>query len=142
MSDCIIYIVYYILAYIQHNGDISLETIIPNCAASGFAEMELGRQSRREKCVGQIVKYRNRIMCLAIEDPVTQFYGWQKGNIRVRSWTMELKEELYNTGLAFVWKKEQECDLREITKIVRDRCTNIERQNILPKLEKKSSLTL
>ena len=25
MSDCIIYILYYILAYIQHNGDVSLE---------------------------------------------------------------------------------------------------------------------
>jgi hypothetical protein len=96
--------------------------------------MELGRQSRREKCVGQIVKYRNRIMCLAIEDPVTQFYGWQKRNIRVISWTMELKEEMYNTGLAFVWTKQQECDLREITKIVRDRCNNIERLNILSKL--------
>jgi hypothetical protein len=124
----------YIPAYVQHNGDISLEKIIPNCAASGFAEMELGRQSRREKYVGQIVKYWNRIMSLAIADPVTQFYGWQKRNIRVRSWTMELKEELYNTGLAFVWTKQQECDLREITKIVRDRRNNIERQNILEKL--------
>jgi len=25
LSDCIIYILYYILAYIQHNGDVSLE---------------------------------------------------------------------------------------------------------------------
>jgi hypothetical protein len=30
---------------------------IPKCAASGFAEMELGRGSRRGKCIGQIVKY-------------------------------------------------------------------------------------
>jgi len=69
-------------------------------------------------------------------------YGWKKRNIRVRSWIMELKEELYNTGLAFVWTKQRECDLTEITKIVKDRCNNIERQNILTKLEKKSSLTL
>jgi len=82
--------------------------------------MELGGDSRREKCVRQFVKYRNRIMCLAMEDPVTQCYEWQKKNIRVRSWTVELKEELYNTGLAFVWKKQQECNLREITKIVKD----------------------
>jgi hypothetical protein len=69
--------------------DVSLEKLIPNCAASGFAEMEIGRQSRREDCVGQIVKYRNRIMCLAIEDPVTQYCGWWKRNIGVRFWTME-----------------------------------------------------
>jgi len=25
VSDCIIYIIHYILAYIQHNGDVSLE---------------------------------------------------------------------------------------------------------------------
>ena len=37
----------------------------------------------------------------------------------VRSWTMELKDELYNIGLAFVWTKQQECNVTEITKIVR-----------------------
>jgi hypothetical protein len=26
----------------------------------------------------------------------------------VRIWTIELKEELYSTGLAFVWRREQE----------------------------------
>ena len=31
---------------------------IPNCAVNGFAEMELGRESRRRgKCLGQILKY-------------------------------------------------------------------------------------
>ena len=30
---------------------------IRNCAASGFAGMELGRESRRGKCIGQIVIY-------------------------------------------------------------------------------------
>jgi len=27
--ECIIYILYYILAYIQHNGDVSLENSYP-----------------------------------------------------------------------------------------------------------------
>ena len=60
----------------------------------------------------------------------------------VFSWTVELKEELYNTGLAFVWMKQQDCNLREMTNMLKDRCNNIERQNILAKLSKKSSLTL
>jgi len=56
---------------------------------------------------------------------IQQCYKWQKS---VRSWTMDLKEELYNTGLAFEWTKQQQCNLREITKIVRDRCNDNDRQ--------------
>lgn len=40
---------------------------LPNCAASGFAETELSRESRRGKYVEQIVKYWYRIMCLDVE---------------------------------------------------------------------------
>ena len=29
VSDCILYILYYILAYIQHNGEVSLENKTP-----------------------------------------------------------------------------------------------------------------
>jgi hypothetical protein len=29
-----------------------------------------------------------------------------------------LKGELYRTGLAFVWKKQQECDLSEISEVL------------------------
>jgi hypothetical protein len=35
---------------------------VPNCAANGFAEMELGRESRRGKCLGLILKYWHCIM--------------------------------------------------------------------------------
>jgi hypothetical protein len=45
-------------------------------------------------------------------------------------------------GLAFVWTKQQECYLREITKLEQDRCNDTEIQNILAKLSEKSSLTL
>ena len=38
---------------------------------------------------------------------------------------MELKEELYNIGLAFVQRQEKECNLTEITKIVKDRCNDM-----------------
>jgi hypothetical protein len=61
----------------------------------------------------------------------------------VRSWPLDLKEELCNTGLAFMWKNQQECNLTEITKIVKDRYIDIEgKKNILPKLSEISLLTL
>jgi hypothetical protein len=43
---------------------------------------------------------------------------------------MELNEKILSTELAFVWKKQQECKLKEITNIVKERCNNTERQNI------------
>jgi hypothetical protein len=35
-------------------------------------------------------------MCLKIEGPITQCCEWQKINTSVRSWIVELKEELHN----------------------------------------------
>ena len=64
---------------------------IPKCAASEFAEMKLGGESRRVKCIGQIVKYWYRIVRLDIEDPVKQCYKRLKRDRSVRSWTLELR---------------------------------------------------
>jgi hypothetical protein len=66
---------------------------VPNCAANGFVEMELSRESRREKCLVQILKYWYQIMDLEIEEPIKQCYEWQKNNMGVKSWAMELKTE-------------------------------------------------
>jgi hypothetical protein len=41
----------------------------------------------------------------------------------VRIWTNELKEELYNIGLAFGWRKKENCNSREIIEIVKDLMT-------------------
>lgn len=41
-------------------------------------------------------------MYMDIKEPVKQYYEWQKSDTSVRSWTMELKEKLYNSGSAFV----------------------------------------
>jgi hypothetical protein len=49
-----------------------------------------------------------------------------------------LKEGLNNLGLAFVWRTQQECNLREITKIVEDRFKDNKRQNILRIIQEKS----
>jgi hypothetical protein len=43
---------------------------ISNCAANGFAEMELGRESRRSKCLGRILKYWYSVMFLETEEPI------------------------------------------------------------------------
>jgi hypothetical protein len=54
---------------------------------------------------------------------------------------MEEKEELHDIGLAFVWRK-QECNWKETLRLVKERCNDMERQNILAKFPEKSSLTL
>ena len=57
-------------------------TEIPNCAANGFVEMGVGRQSRRGECMGELVKCWYRMTCL---DPEQTGGGrqrdeWQKSN--------------------------------------------------------------
>ena len=46
--------------------------------------------------------------------------------------------EVRNIGLAFVWTKQQECNLRETIKIVKTICNDIERQNSLTKQSKET----
>ena len=58
----------------------------------------------------------------------------------MKNWTKQFKEEKCNTGLASVWRKQPHCNLREIKKIVKDRCDTT-RQNILAKMSEKSYLT-
>ena len=113
-------------------------------------------ESRRGKCVGQIVKYWYQTMHLDTEYPVKywyqtmhldteypvkQCYEWQEHNMTVRVWIMELKQELYNIRLALVWRKQQECNLRTITKIVKGKFNDTERQNILARMSEMRPLT-
>jgi Fe2+ or Zn2+ uptake regulation protein len=60
----------------------------------------------------------------------------------IKSWAMEVKEELHNIGLAFVWRNQQECNWKEMLRLMKERCSDIERQNMLAKFPDKSSLTL
>jgi len=55
---------------------------------------------------------------------------------------MELKEEPYNIRLALVWRKQQEYNLRTITKIVKGKCNDTERQTILARMSEMRPLTL
>jgi hypothetical protein len=45
-------------------------------------------------------------------------------------------------GLAFVWRKQQDCNLREMTKLVEDRFKDTEGQNILRVISEKITSTL
>jgi hypothetical protein len=50
---------------------------------------------------------------------------------------MELREKLYSIGLAFVWKNQQECKLKQITKMVKERCNKTETRNILAEMSER-----
>jgi hypothetical protein len=49
-------------------------------------------------------------MCVGYRKSVKQCYEGRRVR-SVRSWAIGLKEELYNIGLAFVWREQQECNL-------------------------------
>jgi hypothetical protein len=44
----------------------------------------------------------------------------------VRNWTMELKKEICNRRLAFVLTQQQKCNLKEMTKMVKNRRNDME----------------
>ena len=73
-------------------------------------------------------------MCLETEEPIKQCCELQECNMGVKSWDVELKEELQKIELALVWAKQQECNLREMLKLVKEGYKDTERQNILSKI--------
>ena len=89
--------------------------------------------------IHQSARHHTRDDCHLQQHFKSQCYDWKKSNMKVRNWTTELKEELYNMGVSCAWRKQQECNLTEIRKIVKNRCNDIERSNILAKLSEKSS---
>jgi hypothetical protein len=95
-----------------------------------MAEMELGRDNRRGKAMWVAVQYWQRIMHMDIRGPVRQCYERQKGNMRFESWEKMMKEELESIGLAYIWHSQQEWDTSRLRRIIRERCNNIERQNL------------
>jgi hypothetical protein len=111
----------------------------PNCAANGFAEMELGRESRRSKYIERMLKYWYSVMFLETEEPTKYCYEWQKCNMGIKSWAVEVKEELHDIALTFVWWTQQECNWKEMLRLVKERYNDTERQNILAKFPDKSS---
>jgi intein-encoded DNA endonuclease-like protein len=88
------------------------------------------------------VKQWQQIKHMDIQDPVRQCYEWQKGNLRFESWAKEMKEELENIGLAYIRHSQQECNIRRLRRIIRERCNDIERHNLSTIMAEKMSLVL
>jgi hypothetical protein len=62
-----------------------------------------------------------------IQDPVRQWYEWQKGNMRFKSWVKKMKEELESIGLAYIWHSQQEWNTSSLRRIIIESCNYIER---------------
>jgi hypothetical protein len=62
--------------------------------------------------------------------------------MRFESWTKKMKEESESTGLAYIWHSQQEWDTSRLRRIVRERCYDIERQNLSSIMSEKKSLVL
>jgi hypothetical protein len=77
-------------------------------------------------------------VCVGYRRSVKQCYEGRRV-MSVRSWGIGLKGELYNIGLVFVWRKQQECNLRETIDYI---CNDIGKQSIVPKYSEKCPLTL
>jgi hypothetical protein len=45
-----------------------------------------------------------------------------------------MKQKPNSIGLTSVWLNQQECNLRQIIKLVKERCNDKERQNIVAKM--------
>jgi hypothetical protein len=75
-----------------------------------------------------------------IQDPVRQCYEWQKGDMRFESWTKKMKEESESIGLAYIWHSQQEWGTSRLRRIIRERCNDIERQNLSSIMSEKVSL--
>ena len=104
----------------------------PNCATNGFAEMRIGRESRRGECIGDIVKCWYRMRCLDPEEPPppkkkNSVTNGRRVILNARSWTMQLIEggaEEYRITIC-VGEKQQQRNVREIIKTVKYRCNVI-----------------
>jgi hypothetical protein len=56
-------------------------------------------------------------------------YEWQVNNLKVDGWAKKLNQELRKIGLAFIWQSQSEINVN-IYNEIRERCNDIERQNI------------
>jgi hypothetical protein len=60
--------------------------------------------------------------------------------MRFESWAKKIKEESESIGLAYIWHGQQEWDTSRLRRIIRERCNNIERQNLSSITSEKMSL--
>jgi hypothetical protein len=114
---------------------------MPRSAANNAAELELGSVSRRGKVLNRITKFWLRLLGMDSLELIKLCYKWQMKILKVDSWAKKLKEEFEKIGLAYIWQNQTEINVN-MCKIVRERCNDIEKQNMFADLNVKISLTL
>jgi hypothetical protein len=62
--------------------------------------------------------------------------------MKFESWAKKMKEELESIGLAYIWHSQQEWNTSRLRRIIRQRCNDIERQNLSLIMAGKMSLVL
>jgi hypothetical protein len=101
------------------------------------AELELWRVSTRGKVLNRIVKFCLPLLGMDSSELVKICYEWQMNILKVDSWAKKLKEELDKMGLAYIWQNQTEINVT-ICKIIRERCNDILRQNMLAAINLKN----
>jgi hypothetical protein len=112
---------------------------MPRSVANNLAELELGRDSRRGKVLRTIVKYWLRLLRMDSLEIVRACYDWQINNLKADGWARKLNEELGKIGLAYIWQSQFEINVNICNKI-REKCNDIERQNIFSSVKVNISL--
>jgi hypothetical protein len=67
-------------------------------------------------------------------------YEWQLNNLKVDGWARKLKEECGKIGLEYIWQSQLGTNVNICNKI-RERCNDVERQNIFSDVSVKISLS-
>jgi hypothetical protein len=67
-------------------------------------------------------------------------YEWQVNNLEFDSWARKLSEQLSKIGLGYIWQDLRVNTVSGICKKIKERCNDIEQQNLFAKIKDKSSL--
>jgi hypothetical protein len=79
---------------------------------------------------------------MANQELVKKCYDWQKDNIKSDSWAKRVKEQLEKIGLASIWQNQYEHNNSAMYGVVKGRCDDIEKQNLISRLSEKISLAV
>jgi hypothetical protein len=74
------------------------------------------------------------------EELVRVCYEWQVNNFEFDNWASKLSEQLGKRGLGYVWHDVSVNTVSGICKKIKERCSDIERQNLFAKIKEKRSL--
>jgi hypothetical protein len=86
------------------------------------------------------VKYWLRTPQMDKEYLVRVCFEWRVNNFEFDSWASKLNEQLNKIGLGYIWHGLSVNTVSEISKRNKERCNDIEGQNLFAKIKEKMSL--